>query len=484
MPMQEPLSTGQGDAMHRYMSMHGKVTAVDYSLKVQGISLWYLMMDSTYPQNFTHARVLKIALPIVLSNATIPFLGAVDTAVVGQLGEAAPIGAVGIGAILFSTIYGLFAFLRMGISGLASQARGQKDILEVKALLVRSILFGMSAGVVLIALQWPIFQGAIFLSPASIEVETLARQYVDIRIYSAPAAIAIYGISGWLIATERTRAILVLQISMNGLNIVLDLVFVIGFGLGVPGVAIATLISEWAALGLGLFLCLHNFHLLKWFDFALIFDRAKLKRIVIVNFDIMVRTVLLHLSMLAFLYIAADLGDVILAANQILLQFLYIAIFAIDGFAFAAEALVGLSYGAKEQAALRKALMLTSFWGMMMAVFSTLGVLVIGGWIIDLMAKSNEVREAARVYLIWVALTPLIGTPSWMLDGVFIGATRTRDMRTGMIISAILFVIVLSVSVPYWGNHGIWFALQIMLISRAITLGLRYPAIEQSIIKY
>lgn len=211
-------------------------------------------------QEITHARVLKIAIPIVISNATIPILGIVDTGVVGQMGEAAPIGAVGIGAIILTAIYWFFGFLRMGTTGLAAQARGQGDRGEVAAILTRVLMIGLGAGVILIAAQSLLFWGAFKVSPASPEVEELASGYLAIRIWSAPAAIAIYGLLGWLIAAERTGAVLALQVWMNGVNIVLDLWFVLGLGWGVNGVAFATFLAEWSALGLGLWLCRSAFN--------------------------------------------------------------------------------------------------------------------------------------------------------------------------------------------------------------------------------
>ena len=202
----------------------------------------------------SHARVLKIAFPIVLANASVPILGLVDTGVVGQIGEAAPIGAVGIGAIILTAIYWMFGFLRMGTTGMVAQALGAGDRGEVVALMVRALIIGFSLGLMMIALQGPLFWGAFKVSPASAEVEGMARDYMQIRIWSAPAAVALYGITGWLIAQERTAALLVLQLWMNGLNILLDLWFVLGLGWAVQGVAFATFLAEWSGLIFGLLL--------------------------------------------------------------------------------------------------------------------------------------------------------------------------------------------------------------------------------------
>ncbi|MGB8623215.1 MAG: MATE family efflux transporter, partial [Paracoccaceae bacterium] len=312
----------------------------------------------------THRRVLNIALPIVLSNATIPILGAVDTGVVGQIGEAAPIGAVGIGAIIITGIYWVFGFLRMGTTGLTSQAQGAGQGGEVDAMLSRALMIGGAAGLALILFQLPLFWAAFQVSPASAEVEGMARGYMGIRVWSAPAAISIYGITGWLIALERTRAVLVIQVWMNGANIVLDLWFVLGLGWGVNGVATATFLAEWSGAGLGLWLCRDAFLGNAWKDWPRVFDPARLKRMAQVNSDILIRSLLLQAVFISFLFFGADFGDVPLAANQILLQFLQITAFALDGFAFAAETLVGQAMGARARAALRRGALLTSFWGL------------------------------------------------------------------------------------------------------------------------
>lgn len=426
----------------------------------------------------THARVLKIAIPIVLSNATVPILGAVDTGVVGQLGLAAPIGAVGIGAIILAAIYWIFGFLRMGTTGLVAQARGAGDIGETGALLMRALMIGLAAGVVFIAAQALVFWGAFYLAPASEEVEGLARSYLAIRIWGAPATIALYAVTGWLIAVERTRGVLVLQLWMNGLNILLDLWFVLSLGWGVEGVAVATLIAEWSGLALGLWLCRGAFSGDAWRDWVRIFDRGKIRRMMVVNGDIMVRSMILQGSFLTFMFLGAQFGDVTLAANQVILQFLQITAFALDGFAFSAEALVGAALGARQRAALRRAAVLTSGWGVGVSIPLAVFFLIAGPWLIDVMATAPEVRAEARVYLPWVVAAPVIGVASWMLDGIFIGATRTRDMRIAMTISGLIYIVALLVLVGPFGNHGLWLALMVLNVSRAVTLGLRYPALE------
>ena len=431
--------------------------------------------------DITHKRVLKIALPIVLSNATVPILGAVDTGVVGQMGEAAPIGAVGIGAVILATIYWIFGFLRMGTTGLAAQARGAGDWAETGALLMRGLLLAFAAGAVFIIAQGAVLWGAFALAPASAEVEGLARDYLEIRIWGAPATIGLYAVTGWLIAVERTRRVFLLQVWMNGLNIALDLWFVLGLGWGVEGVATATLIAEWTGLALGLYLCRDAFAGDQWRDWGRVFDRARLKRMMQVNGDIMVRSVLLTGSFTTFLFIGSGVGDVNLAANQILLQFVEITAFALDGFAFSAEALVGSAVGAKAREKVRRASVITAQWGVGGSVLLGIAFAAGGPWLIDLMSTSPEVREAGRVFLIWAVVMPALSVASYMFDGIYIGATWTRDMRWAMIQSVAAYAVALLVLVPAFGNHGLWASLMVLNLARGVTLGLRYPRLEAQV---
>jgi len=434
----------------------------------------------TNPKDLSHKRVLGVAIPIVLANATIPILGAVDTAVVGQLGLAVPIGAVGIGAIIITAIYWLFGFLRMGTTGLAAQAIGSGDKPETSALLVRGVIIGFTAGLILIIAQVPIFLGALQLSPASMEVESLAQKYLQIRVYSAPAAIALFGITGWLIAKEKTRAVLLLQLILNGINIALDLVFVLKLGWGVEGVAIATLIAEWSGLIFGLWLAREGFNNGYWKNWLQIFDRTRLIQMAKVNSDIMIRSILLEISFVSFLFLGSSFDDATLAANQVLIQFLHITAYALDGFAFAAEALVGQALGAKNRPLFRRAVIMTSQWGLGSAIVMALAFFVFGSSIINVMTTAEDVRAVSYEYLPWMVLGPLAGVVAWMLDGVFIGATRTADMRNMMFISFCIYLIALALLLPAYGNHGLWASLIIFSIARGVTLGFKYPALEKS----
>jgi len=433
------------------------------------------------PRKVTNTRVLKIALPIVLSNVTIPILGAVDTGVVGQMGEAAPIGAVGLGAIILSAIYWIFGFLRMGTTGLAAQALGQGDRAEIAAILTRVLMIAFIAGSVIILLQLPIIWAAFQIAPASAEVESLARSYMSIRIWSASAAIAVFGITGWLIAQERTRAVFILQLWMNGINVLLSIWFVLGLGWGVDGVAFATFLAEWSGLAMGLYLCRAAFRIPDWRNWALIFDRLKLMRMARVNSDILIRSLLLESIFLSFMFLAADFGDVTLAANQVLLQFLYVTAYALDGFAFSAEAIVGQAVGAKAVPTLRRAALVSSAWGLGASAMLALGFWMFGPDIVMLMAKNIAVQDAALAYLPWLVLAPVLALASFMFDGIFVGATRTADMRNMMLVSAVIYAIAALILVPPFGNHGQWIAMLASFVARGLTLAARYPALERAI---
>ena len=426
----------------------------------------------------THARVARIALPVVLSNATVPLLGAVDTAVIGQLGQAAPLGAVGMGAVVLATLYWAFGFLRMSTSGLAAQAKGAGDSAEGAAVLLRALVVALAAGAGLILLQGGLFAAAFAIAPASDEVERLARTYLAIRIWGAPATIALYALTGWLIGQERTRGVLILQLWQNGLNILLDLWFVLGLGWGIEGVAAATLIAEVTGLLLALWLARDALvpAVLRP-ALARLPDPAALARMFTASRDIMGRTILLQLSFTSFVFLGARFGDVTLAANQVLMQFLEITAYALDGFAISAETLVGQAIGARAQTELRRAGRICLQWGFGGAGMMALVFALTGGAIIDLMTTAPEVRAEARHFLPWLVLAPLIGVASWIYDGIFIGALQTRAMLRAMALSVGVYALALAGLIPVLGNHGLWAALMVLNATRGLTMRAAYPKV-------
>ena len=425
----------------------------------------------------THARIFRLAMPIVLSNATVPLLGAVDTAVIGQLGEAAPLGAVGIGAVILTTLYWCFGFLRMTTSGLAAQAQGAGDRAEVSAVLIRALLLATVAGLVLIAAQGLLFGAAFRIAPASAKVEALAHSYLGVRIWGAPATIALYALTGWLIGLGRTRGVLALQLVQNGVNIVLSVWFVIGLGWGVPGVAVATLIAEAIGLLLGLWLAREAFGAALRPALARLRDTHAVRLMFGASRDILLRTVILQLSFTSFVFLGARFGDVTLAANQVLLQFLQITAFGLDGFAFAAEALIGQAVGARNKAEVRRASRMAMQWGFGGAAALALAFAATGGMLIDLMTTAPEVRAAARAWLPWLVAAPLVGVAGWIYDGIFIGAMLTQAMLRAMALSVAIYGAALALLVPVFGNHGLWAALMVLLVARGLTMWRARPAV-------
>ncbi len=431
--------------------------------------------------DITNKRVLTIAIPIVLSNITVPILGAVDTAVVGQLGKAAPVAAVGVGAIIITSFYWLFGFLRMGTTGLVAQAVGSKDESEVRAYLLRALILGLLAGLFIFTLRTPLMELGLWISPASSDVEELAQKYISIRVWSAPAAIGLYGIVGWLIALERTKSVLFLQFFMNGVNVLLDIWFVLVLNWGVQGVAIATVIAEVSALILGLLICYDRFKDKSWPTLRIVFSIARLKNMLSTNLDILLRSIILEVIFVSFLLYGGKFGDVKLAANQVLLQFLHIAAHGLDGFALAAETLVGQAFGKKDRSILRKSIIVSSKLAFLLSCIMAISFLLFGSSLIDLMTTAENVRLEAKSYIIFITLVPILGVSAYMLDGIFIGATKTKDMRNMMFITLIFYVIAVLLLVPYFQNTGLWSALLISFIVRGATLAFRYPSLEKSI---
>ena len=432
----------------------------------------------------SHRRVWRLAGPIILSNMTVPLLGAVDTAVVGRLPEAWHMGAVAVGAMVFNFLYWGFGFLRMSTTGLTAQALGAGDADEVRANLARPLLFALAVGLALIALQGPIVWPALALFEASAEVETLAAAYVAVRIWAAPATLANYALFGWFIGLGDARAGFAMQIATNVANMALALLFVLVWGWGVPGVAAATLVAEWAGVALGLTIARAKLARLGGrLTAARLLDGRRLKRLVAVNFDIFLRTLMLIFGFAFFVAQGAKAGDATLAANAVMMNFLHVMAYGLDGFAFAAEALVGAAFGARDLGALRRAVRLTTLWAGLCALAFAFGFALFGGAAIDLLTAVPEVRAAAHDLLPWAIAAPLLAVWSFQLDGVFIGATRTADMRNGAALALGVYLAAWAALAPALGNHGLWLAFMAFYLARAAALGWRYPALERALLR-
>jgi len=401
--------------------------------------------------------------------------------VVGHLPDPAYVGAVAVGAMIFNFLYWGFGFLRMGTTGFAAQAYGGGDGAELAAVLARALLLALGLGLLLLGLQLPIRHIALGLIEASPQVATLAGQFFLVRIWSAPVTLANYAILGWLLGTQRPRTALALQVFMNGLNILLNLLFVIGFGWGVRGVAGATVLAEYAAGGLGLLLVARALPRPLRLERRRILDRDRLVALLRVNRDIFIRTLCLVLAFAYFTARGAAMGDVLLAANAVLLNFQSLMAYALDGFAHAAEILVGSAVGARDRPGFSAAVRTATGWAALLAAGFAALYAVAGDLLIALFTDLAAVRAAAHQFLPWLVLSPLVSVWSFQLDGVFIGATRTVEMRNGMIIALACYLAAATLLVPRLGNHGLWLAFMLLMVARAVPLALWYPRILRSL---
>ena len=443
------------------------------------------LISMLLPQQFVlrQRRVLALALPIILANITEPLLSAADTYVVGQHPSPVQIGAVAIGSQIIGFLFWGFGFLRMGTTGVAAQAAGVGNLHHLAASFLRPLAVALALSLPLIALQGPIEWIAFKVYPPTGETEALARLYYDIRIWSAPAALANYVCLGWLLGIGKTRWVLALQVVLNGVNIGLDLLFVLVFDWGVAGVAWSTVIAGYVAVAVGIFLVRYETdgRLLDWRKLEL-FDTAKLRRLVKINADIFIRTLALMVCFNVFVIKGTALGDVELAANAVLYTIFGLLAYGLDGFAWAAEALVGRSVGARNRQLYRESVIDTTIWALILALLASLATILLGPVFIDEMTVDATVRAAAREYLVWAALIPIFGVWCFMLDGIFIGATRTAEMRNGMVISMLIYLAAVWQLVPIWGNHGLWASIMVLFTVRTATLGYWLPRIERAMI--
>jgi MATE family multidrug resistance protein len=419
-----------------------------------------------------HRRLLALAVPIVLANLTQPILSGVDTAVAGHLPGPAALGGVALGGLFFNFVLWGFGFLRMGTTGFVAQAQGARDWTGLRAILLRALLLAAGIGAVLLLLRTPLINLALDLLGGSAAVRGNATAYCQARIWSAPATLGNYVVLGYLLGRQRMRLGLLLQVVINLVNMALALLFVFGFGWGVAGIGAATAGADWAGLGLGLVLLWRlrqpDLPAARWRE---VLERQALFRLLLVNGDIFIRTLCLVASFGWFAHLGAGLGDTILAANALLLNFQTFMAFGLDGFAQAAEALVGAAIGARDAPGLRRAIRLSIGWAFGCAAVFSLFYLLFGPAVIALLTDQPGIRATAAIYLPWAVLSPLISVWSFQLDGVFIGATRTRALRDSVALSAAGFLAATLVLQPAFGNHGLWASLMILMILRGATLG-------------
>lgn len=399
----------------------------------------------------------------------------------GHQPDAAFVGAVAVGALIFSLVYWSFGFLRMGTTGFTAQADGAGDDAELRAALARPMLLAGAFALAILLLQWPIAELAFGLIGPSAAVDSLGRIYFEIRIWGAPATLMTYALLGWLLGVSRARDVLLLTVTLNGINIALTLFFVLKLEWGIAGAAWGTLIAEYLALALGFGLAASELRRRggRW-ELPRILDRLRLIALLRVNFDIFVRTLCLEAAFAVFLTISAKFGDTRLAGNAILMQLQTFVAHGLDGFAHAAEVLAGSAFGARNRATFRRMVEVSTLWAAALALAVSAFYFLFGGVLLTLFTDIPEVRAAALTYLPWLALSPIVSVWSFQLDGIFIGATRTGDMRNAMIASLLIFLLAAALLVPPLGNHGLWIAFLIFMAARGVTLGLFYPRLERA----
>jgi len=437
------------------------------------------------PDSISYRYLLQKAWPIILANASVPLLGLVDTAVIGNVGSITDLGAIAFGALIFSFVYWSFGFLRMGTTGFAAQASGAGDEQEVRAVLGRALLIAVCLGMALILIQWPIGLAAFSLLDGSAPVETVAQSYLDIRIWGAPATLSTFALMGLLIGLGKSRTLLIVQLFLNGLNILLDVWFAGILGWGASGIALGTVIAEWTTVLLAGWLVYRTLNERKlltdvFWPKAKIMDLSALLKTASANFDIMLRTLILVFSFAFFINQSAKFGDTILASNHILLQLIAFSAFFLDGYAFVVESLVGGAIGAKRRDVFDLAVRRSTVLALVTAILLALAIVMAGHVAVMLMTDISSVRLAANQLLPFAALYVLFSFAAFQLDGIFIGASFTRQMRDAAALSIVVYLVAWWALSDPFGLQGLWGAMIIYVVARAAALLLFYPPLRRS----
>jgi len=417
--------------------------------------------------NIRDRQILQIALPSIVSNITVPLLGLVDVAIVGHMGSAAYIGAVAVGSMIFNLVYWLFGFLRMGTSGMTSQALGRRDLTEVVSLLARSLSMALGLALLFIVLQSPMKWAVFTLIGPTADVAPYASAYFDIVIWGAPASLGLFSLMGWFIGMQNTRFPMFISIMQNVVNILASLTLVYGCGMKIEGVALGTVIAQYIGFIVALGLLVHHYgRLFRYYQKQRIF--RNIQQFFHVNRDIFLRTLCLVAVNLFFTSAGARQGAVILSVNTVMMQLYLFFSYFMDGFAYAGEALGGKAYGAKNATAFHEILRRLWMWTLLVTTAYTLLYICCGGWIISVLTDEPQVVEAAQAYLWWVWLIPATGCVAFIWDGIFIGVTATRGMLVSSCLSALLFFGVYEITRDAIGNHGLWLAMILYLLMRGI----------------
>ena len=428
-----------------------------------------------------HTRVWQLTWPVILANITIPLVGVADVAVMGRLPDPAYIGAVAMGAAMFSAVYWLFGFLRMGTTGLVAQSFGGNALNNVVAVWLRAVCVGGLLGLVIVAAQFPLQLLLFDLFDASAKISALATHYYTIRIYGAPALLVYLVCLGALFGLQKMRATLVLSVGLNLTNFVLDIVLVLVFDMGVRGVALGTVISEWLAAAGGVAFVYHTLKNSGWQGKLPVdlWQSQALKALFHVSGNLIIRTFFVQLPFFVGTVVATRLGDLTLAAHGVLMQLFFVMTYSLDGFAHTAETLAGYTYGAKAVKALRATTYYCAIWAMLLAALTALSYWFGGAYLISWLTLSPDVQQTATEYLPWLAISPLLCVWAFLLDGIFIGTTHIVEMRNAMFVAAGLWAVTLAGTYTSLGYHAVWLTMCVFMVSRGILLGAYYPRIER-----
>ena len=415
-------------------------------------------------------RVLTISYPIILANISIPLLGLTDIAVIGHLGNLDILAGISMGAVLIGSIYWFFGFLRMGVTGLVAQARGAKQNIEVCSILVRGLVVAGIGGIALITIHSLLFFSIFYFLSGDENAEKLAMEYMSIRVLAAPFAISMFVFVGWLFGMGKTFHSLCLLVTVNIVNILLDIIFVKFLFLGIAGVAYATILSELYGFALGIYLCR---------EFLLEKDNIKVKAIflsnkwrsfILLNINIVIRSTLLQSVFLSYLIFGTLFGSEVLAANHILLQITFLSAYALDGVAFSSEILVGEAIGQRRYQLFKKVVRSATKIGFIFASLISILFYFLGFFVVDLMTSIEAVRFICYEFIIWISIMPIVSVFSYVFDGIFLGAARGKEIRVAMTQSFVIFFICVIILVPLMDNTGLWTSIVVFNISRAITL--------------
>jgi MATE family, multidrug efflux pump len=413
-------------------------------------------------------EILRLAVPNILSNLSIPLLSTVDTALMGRLSEV-HIGAVGIAAMIFNFVYWNFGFLRMGTTGITAQYFGSRDRSGMIETLVRASIIAVILGLLLLVFQWPLREGGIALMQADSAIAPHVTQYFNIRIWAAPATLLSYAAMGWFFGMQNAIYPLIITIGVNVLNIVVSYVLVFKFNMEIAGVAWGTVAAQYFGLMLSMLLFALKYRsYLHDFRREVIFELAALRRFLEINRDIFLRTLSLTFAFGFFYSQSSSLGDGMLAVNVILLQYVNWLSYAIDGFAFATESIVGKYFGAQNREMTKRAIKYNFGWGLMAAVLIALIYGIGGEWLLGIYTDQTTIITLAKPYLVWMILIPLLGFSCYIWDGVYVGLTASVAMRDSMAIALAIFLGSYYLILHDYGNHGLWLALVLFLAARGL----------------